>query len=118
MKTSFYNVIVRIANLPLKLFFVTDYSNVIYPIEISASLYSISQSSYDVLIHVDHYINHNLGSVKIYTGYNWEDQEPVGVTDENGDYILSLSPKSGNNHVVAVVTQSRPVSWQFPTKSL
>ena len=96
---GFYHVIIDTPRKPMQMFFSTDYKGLKYPIEVSAKLHSFS-SNVKVLIHVDHAINKNLENVKIYL--DKPNEEPIGFTDKNGNYILTLPINNGFTHIVAV----------------
>ncbi|HDN50736.1 MAG TPA: hypothetical protein ENG06_03065 [Thermoplasmatales archaeon] len=99
---GFYTVMVYTPDLPLKINFATDYPNLNYPIIATAMLKSWRGAGAEVNIHVDHYINRNLKDVKIYTGFDWENSEPLGETDENGNFSLTIPVQQKMYHVVAV----------------
>jgi hypothetical protein len=97
-----YVVNLKVGNATLKNYFATDYFNLNYPIVINAYLENWSPSGTKVNIHVDHYINPNLKDVDIYLGFNWEQKNPIGHTDEQGNYSLQIPIESKMYHVVAV----------------
>jgi hypothetical protein len=95
-----YSVKVETKGEPLKIHFATDYPDLDYPITVVATLKNWSPTT--VNIHVDHYINPDLGDVRIYLGFDWERKDPEGYTNEEGDFLLHLPFQSKMYHVVAV----------------
>ncbi len=99
---GFYTATVYTTDLPLKLGFATDYPSLNYPIILRAELKHWSETSADVNIHVDHYINKNLQGVKISRGFQWKDSMLLGETDGEGNFSMKVAVQSGLSHIVAV----------------
>ena len=89
-------------DLPLKINFSTNYSNLDYPINVAANLKSWSQEHVEVNIHVDHCINPNLKDADIYLGFDWQHREPIGRTDTLGNYTIDLPRETKMHHVIVI----------------
>ena len=94
-----YSVNVNTADRPIKIYFSTDYQNLNYPLVVTATLKEFSHSHVEVNIHVDHYVNPDLADVDIYLGL--KEKNPIGITDEYGNYSLQITSMSQTYHVVA-----------------
>lgn len=99
---GFYTATVYAGDLSLKMGFATNYMSLNYPIIVRAELEQMSGSSAEANIHVDHYINRNLQGVKIYSGVQGREGEPLGETDSEGNFSMKIPLKNKVYHVLAV----------------
>ncbi len=95
-----YRILIKTPSRPVDLTLVTDYRGLNYPIEVIATPIVKDNNDVEVLIHVNHSINGNLSNVKLYYGKPLG--EPIGVTDDNGNYLLHPSGSKGLIRVTAV----------------
>ncbi|HDM67288.1 MAG TPA: hypothetical protein ENG62_02745, partial [Thermoplasmatales archaeon] len=94
-----YRILIKTPSKPIDLTLATDYRGLNYPIEVTATPI-VKDNNIEVLIHVNHSINGNLSNVKLY--YGKPSGEPIGVTDDNGNYLLHLLESKGLIRITAV----------------